>query len=112
MQWNDKEQVLSVHFNNRLEINCFETLSTGDVGSCIISLREIFKGVLLSNSTGFILIHNHPSGDPTPSDQDIQIMNTVKEQATLMHLTLIDFMVIGDNEFWSLKENCRETYTK
>lgn len=110
MRWNDKEQLISVHFNNRLEINCYEILSIGDVVNCLISPREIFKGVLLSNSSAFVLIHNHPSGNSKPSGSDLKIMNLVKKQAEFIHLQLIDFMIIGDDDFWSLKKNCKEKY--
>ncbi|MFC1802078.1 JAB domain-containing protein [Patescibacteria group bacterium] len=54
MRLNDKEQIISIHLNNRLEINCFEVVSIGDSGSCLFSPKEILKGVLLSNSSTFI----------------------------------------------------------
>lgn len=101
----DKEKVISVHFNARMEMNCFEVLSIGGTEFSLVSPKEVFKGLLLTNSTGFIVMHNHPSGDPAPSDKDLQI---VKE---LQHITeehfdmnFIDFIIIGDNgKFWSWK---------
>lgn len=110
MQWEDKEQMISVHLNTHLEINCYEILSIGGVGECMISAREIFKGILLSNSPNFILIHNHPSGDPEPSKADLEVIHKIKQQAELIGLRLIDFVIIGDDGFWSLMQNCRKRY--
>jgi len=98
----DKEKVVSIHFNARMQINCFEILSIGGVDLALVSSRDVFKGVLLTNSTGFILIHNHPSGDPTSSKDDLEIIKELKEQSKIMKLDFIDFVIIGDNgKFWS-----------
>jgi len=109
---NDKEQIISVHFNNRLEINCFEVVSIGDSGSCLFSPKEIFKGIFLSNSSAFILIHNHTTGDSRPSDQDLKVLQIIEKGSELVGVQLLDFMVIGDYDYWSLKKNCKEKYEK
>ncbi|MAG44829.1 hypothetical protein CL633_02980 [bacterium] len=98
----DKEKVVSVHFNARMKINCFEVLSIGGVDLAFVSPREVFKGVLLTNSTGMILLHNHPSGDPAPSDNDLKMIKLVQKTAKLLDTDFIDFIIIGDDgKFWS-----------
>lgn len=98
----DKEKVVSVHFNARMKINCFEILSIGGVDLAFVSPREVFKGVLLTNSTGVILLHNHPSGDPTPSENDLKMIKLVQKTAKLLDTDFIDFIIIGDDgKFWS-----------
>ena len=98
----DKEKILSVHVNSKMIINCFEVLTIGGVDLALISAKDVFKGVLLTNSTGFILIHNHPSGDPTPSEQDFAMIKKLQKQAKIMEINFVDFIIVGDNgSFWS-----------
>jgi len=99
----DKEKVISLHLNARQIPNCFEVLSIGGVDLALVSAKDVFKGVLLTNSTGFILVHNHPSGDPSPSEQDQSIIKKLEKQAKIMEIDFIDFLIIGDNKFWSWK---------
>ena len=99
----DKEKVISVHLNARAETNCFEVLSVGGTEFSLISPREVFKSLLLTNSTGFILIHNHPSGNPAPSAQDLQMIKEL-QRITEQHFDMdfVDFVIIGDDsKFWS-----------
>lgn len=110
IQFNDKEQLISVHFNNRLEINCYETLSIGNTESCMASPKDIFKGVLLSNSSAFALIHNHPTGDPKPSSADLEVHKIVEKGAKYIGIMFLDFMIVGDTGYWSIKQNCWEKY--
>ena len=112
MRLSDKEHIISVHFNNRIEINCFEVVSVGDSGSCLFSPKEIFKGVLLSNSSAFILIHNHPAGGFQSSDQGLKVLQIIEKGSEFIGVQLLDFMVIGDSDFWSLKKNCKKKYGK
>jgi len=99
----DKEKVISVHFNARLEMNCFEVLSIGGTDLALILPREVFKGIVLTNSVGFILMHNHPSGDPTPSSNDLKMIKLLQKTAKLLDLNFVDFLIVGDNKFWSWK---------
>ena len=104
----DKERLLSVHFDARLQINCYEVLSIGDSVSCLFSPKEIFKGVLLSDSSAFALIHNHPTGDCAPSDADLEVSKIIEEGARYVGLSYLDFIIIGDNEYWSLEDGYRD----
>ena len=98
----DKEKVISLHFNARMMINCFEVLSIGGIDLALILPREVFKGVLLTNSSGFILLHNHPSGNPAPSVNDLKMIDDLQEIAKRLGVDFVDFVIIGDDsKFWS-----------
>ena len=79
-------------------------LSKGTVNSSVLSAREIFIEALRYHAVHILLLHNHPSGDPTPSRQDIDITKQILEASRLMNITLLYHIIIGDNTFTSLKE--------
>lgn len=79
-------------------------LSKGTVNASVISPREIFIEALRFHAVHIVLIHNHPSGDPTPSSQDIDITRTILEASLLIQIPLLDHIIIGDNKYVSLKE--------
>jgi len=110
-KYSDKEKLISLHLNSRMEINCMEHVSLGSTNCLLFSPKEVFKGVLLSNSEAFILIHNHPTGNPTPSDQDLGMCHDIQKYAPHIGLTMIDCVIIGDTTYWSMKENREEDYT-
>lgn len=79
-------------------------LSIGNLNTSIMSAREIFRQALLSNAASVILLHNHPSGDPTPSKEDIALTLRLKEAADIMEIPLLDHIIIGDHTYISLRE--------
>ena len=79
-------------------------LSKGTVNSSVLSTREIFIEALRYHAVHILLLHNHPSGDSTPSRQDIEITKQISEASRLMNIPLLDHIIIGDNTFTSLKE--------
>lgn len=83
-------------------IGVFE-LTHGTVNSSLFSVREVFQKALLANAVSIILMHNHPSGDPTPSRQDIEVTKRTSEAGTLIGVELLDHIVVGD-WYCSLKE--------
>ena len=76
-------------------VGIFE-ISHGNVNSSIIGSREIFQKALLANAVQILLIHNHPSGDPTPSKDDIYVTKKLKELGDFIGVPLVDHLVIGD----------------
>lgn len=78
------------------------TISSGTVNSSLISPREIFINALKYEAVNIVLIHNHPSGDPTPSRDDISITSAVRRAGEFIGIKLIDHIVVGDNSFISL----------
>lgn len=76
----------------------------GSLNTSVVHPREIFKEAINKNSASIIICHNHPSGDPTPSKEDINITLRVKECGNIIGIPLIDHIIIGNNKFVSLKE--------
>ena len=79
-------------------------MSTGTVNISIVPVREILIQALKEEAVNIILVHNHPSGDPSPSTEDIRVTKRVKEAGDLIGITLMDHIIIGDNKYISLKE--------
>lgn len=93
--------MICLNTKNRV-IGVFE-ISHGNVNSSIVGAREVFQKALLANAVSIILMHNHPSGDPNPSRQDIDITRKLSEAGKLLGIEVLDHIVIGDY-YVSLKE--------
>jgi DNA repair protein RadC len=76
----------------------------GSLNSSTVRVAEIFKKAILTNSASIIITHNHPSGDPTPSPEDIALTRTLVETGKMLDIPVLDHLVIGGNAFVSLKE--------
>ena len=71
-----------------------------------MSVREVFKGAMLVGATSIVILHNHPSGNPTPSKEDRLAEARQREAGELLGIPMVDFLVIGDNgRYWSASEN-------
>lgn len=79
-------------------------VATGSLNSSIVHPREVFKRALLNNAASIIVAHNHPSGDPTPSSEDINITSRLKECGEILGVKLLDHIIVGDDSYSSLKE--------
>lgn len=79
-------------------------ISTGTINASLVSPREIFKEALGCNAVNLIFMHNHPSGDPTPSKEDMAMTLRIKECGDMMGLPLIDHIILGDNRYSSFRE--------
>lgn len=77
-------------------------LRDGTISSAKVEPRQIFEETIKTGMSSFILVHNHPSGDVTPSQKDIELTKRIEEGAKLLGLTLIDHIIIGDGNFQSL----------
>lgn len=80
------------------------TISTGTVNAALISPRELLIEALKRNAVTMVLLHNHPSGDPTPSEADISLTNRVREAGALVGIQLLDHIIIGNNCYMSFAE--------
>lgn len=83
-------------------IGVFE-ISHGNVNSSIVGTREVFQKALLANAVSIILMHNHPSGDPSPSREDIEVTRRMVEAGKILGVQVLDHIIIGDR-YSSLKE--------
>lgn len=104
MRHNEKELLIMVMLNTKCKFIMDKLISVGTVNTSLISAREIFIEALKTDAVFILLVHNHPSGDPTPSKEDILVTGKIKEAGNLIGITLIDHIIIGDNCYQSLKE--------
>ena len=101
----DREQLIVCCLDTKNQPTSISVVSVGSVNSSIVHPREIMKCAILSNSSSIIMMHNHPSGDPTPSTEDINVSKRIFEASKLLGIELIDHIIIGREErFVSLKE--------
>jgi len=100
----DREHFLVVCLNRKSEVTCINTVSIGGLYSTTVHPREIFKVAILSCADTVILAHNHPSGDPNPSREDIEITRRIADAGQLMGINVHDHIIFGDGRYFSLKE--------
>jgi len=100
-----RERVIAVFLDTKFNRICETVLSIGTVNSSVLDPRELFGEALINNAVNFILLHNHPSGDPTPGREDIMVTGKIKRAAELLELNFSDHIIIGDNRFFSMKEH-------
>ena len=98
------EQVILVMTDSKNQFLKDCILSTGTVNMSLISPREIFMTAIKTQAVHILLVHNHPSGDPTPSRDDIEVTKRIHEASQIMNIPLVDHIIIGDNTYMSLKE--------
>ena len=104
MRHRNREVLKLILLNTRSRLIGEKDLSIGTVNMALISPREILVEALLKDAVSIILIHNHPSGDPTPSRNDICVTRRVFEAGRMIGIGLLDHIVIGDNCFVSMRE--------
>ena len=101
----NQEYLFVIYLNTRKKILSEETLFIGSLNESIINPREIFKKGLELNASAVILAHNHPSGNPTPSEADIKSTKELIEIGNLMGIEVLDHIILGKKDYWSLAEN-------
>lgn len=105
LQQEPEEVLILIGMDCKNNIIGFVEVSRGTIGISQTTGREIFKRAVLMNCSKIILTHNHPSGDPTPSIVDIKMTNDIEKIAKYLDIQLLDHIVIGDNENYSIMIN-------
>jgi DNA repair protein RadC len=100
----NQETLIGVYLANDLEVRGYDTLSVGGESSALVVPEEIFERSILLKSRTFILIHNHPSGDPQPSPADQEVMRILLNQSKVMNRTFLGLIIVGDKKYWSMFE--------
>lgn len=103
MRYLDREHFKAILLNTKNQVLAVETISIGTLNSSVVHPRELFKVAIKKSSANIILVHNHPSGDPTPSREDIDITRRIQEGGEILGISVLDHLIIGDNKFVSLK---------
>ena len=104
MRHRETEQLILILLDAKNRMIYAEVISVGILNATLISTREIFIKAFKEEAAYIMILHNHPSGDPTPSRQDQQITNKIKEVSILVDIPLIDHIIIGDNRYISFKQ--------
>lgn len=99
-----QEVFMVITLNGKNNILSKKEIFKGSLNSSLVHPREVFKEALKNSAASIIVCHNHPSGDPTPSKEDINVTKRIKECGNIMGIELLDHIIIGDNKYISLKE--------
>lgn len=100
----DKEYFLTAFLDKENKLLGIETISTGTVNASIVHPRDVFKQALIYKADKIVLSHNHPSGEPTPSNEDLRITERLENVGKLFNITVLDHIIIGKNDYYSFKE--------
>jgi DNA repair protein RadC len=105
IQNESQEHLVCVYLNTQSEVIETKTISIGTVNQTIINPKDILKWALKHSATGIIVAHNHPSGNPTPSKEDIIVTRKIVEAAKIMDIIVVDHIIVGKNRYYSFLEN-------
>jgi DNA repair protein RadC len=100
----DREHFRVILLNTKNQVLAVETISIGILNSSLVHPREVFKRAVQHSAAAVILLHNHPSGDPAPSAEDLEITRRLSEAGKLIGIEVLDHIIIGDHVFVSLKD--------
>ncbi len=99
-----QEKFMALFLNNQNIVLGSKIMFMGSSSQSFVEPKEIFKEAMLYNATRLIVLHNHPSGNPTPSKQDYLITDQIKEAGLLLNIHLLDHLIIGKKNYYSLYE--------
>ena len=100
----DREQFAILHLDTKNNITKYDVVSVGILNASIIHPREIFKPAIKESSNSIILLHNHPSGDPTPSTEDEDVTKCLQKAGELLNIPVLDHVIVGAGMYYSFKE--------
>lgn len=95
--------VLSLDTKNKILAE--KIIAIGTLNAALLHPREIFKEAIKNSANSIIIVHNHPTGDPEPSNEDIKITEDIMKAAELIGINVLDHIILGDSSYWSYKES-------
>lgn len=102
----NREQIIVVSCDASGRATAIDEVGRGSVNACLCSIPEIFKTAIISNAVGIIIFHNHPSGDPSPSQKDRELTRVVRKAGELLEIELLDHIIIGGRgSYYSFMED-------
>ncbi|MFD2446220.1 DNA repair protein RadC [Bacillus sp. CGMCC 1.16607] len=104
MRFLTQEHFVCLYLNTKNQVIHKQTVFIGSLNASIVHPREVFKEALKRSAASIIALHNHPSGDPAPSREDIEVTKRLVECGKIIGIELLDHLIIGENKFVSLKE--------
>lgn len=100
----DREHFVVIMLDIRNYIIGINTVTIGNIQSCIVNPREVFKPALIAGASSVILVHNHPSGDVYPSPDDLHLTDKLKQAGDILQIKVIDHIIVTDSNYLSLKD--------
>ena len=100
----EQEHFRIMTLNTKKEINFIREISKGTINMTIVHAREVFRTAISDNAHSIILLHNHPTGDPSPSKEDIGLTKNLIEASKIIGIDILDHIIIGDNRYFSFLE--------
>ncbi|MFZ1397946.1 MAG: DNA repair protein RadC [Candidatus Promineifilaceae bacterium] len=104
MSFLEKEHLRLILLDTRNRVLATPTIYIGSLNTSVIRLGELFRAAIKENAAAFIVAHNHPSGDPSPSPEDVAVTRQMVQAGALLNIDVLDHIVIGHNRFVSMKE--------
>ena len=104
MRFLTQEHFVCLYLNTKNQVIHKQTVFIGSLNASIVHPREVFREALKRSAASVIALHNHPSGDPSPSREDIEVTKRLVECGKIIGIDLLDHLIIGENKFVSLKE--------
>lgn len=101
----DREHFFSLALDNKHKLIAVELVSIGSMTTAIVHPREVYTGLLLSKACAWIAVHNHPSGDPTPSAEDISLTRRLREAADMLGIPFLDHLIFGGDRYVSFVDD-------
>jgi len=98
----DKEHFVVMGTNNKNQINGYKEVSTGTLTSSLVTPGEVFLAALRLRAAAIICVHNHPSGDPAPSQEDVEITRRLKECGEMFAIRVLDHVILGADRYYRL----------
>ena len=99
------EHFVALLLNTKNHVIAFSPVSTGSLNASVVHPRELFQRAILGNCAAVIMSHNHPSGDPTPSPEDIELSRKLCEAGKIIDIPIVDHIIVGDaGQYLSFKE--------
>lgn len=103
LRYEKKEHFKSVMVNSRGDVISIDDVSVGELSSTVVHPREVFRQAVRRSAAGLIFVHNHPSGDPTPSEEDVLTTKRLIAGGEVLGIRVLDHIVIGDGAYASLR---------
>jgi DNA repair protein RadC len=104
MQLLPQEHLRTVLLDSRNRVIAIPTIYVGSLNAASVRVGEVFREAIRANSAAMIVVHNHPSGDPTPSPEDVQVTRQIVEAGSLLNIDVLDHLIVGRQRFVSMKE--------
>ncbi len=101
----DRENLVVLMMDTKHKVIGINTVGVGTLSGTLIHPREVFKPAILANAAAIIMAHNHPSGDPEPSPEDISVTKQIAEAGKVLCISVLDHIIVGDERFYSFQDH-------